>query len=283
VGLKKLAIVGLGTMGSGIAQTALPLGFDCVGIERDADAAEAGRNRIASGFDKFVRKGLMSAQEADEALARFTTSTDRSAIEGADIVVDAAFEDVDLKKSLFRDFDRLAAPTAVLASNTSTIPLVIMAAETGTPERVVGLHFFNPVPLMQLVEVITTPATSASTVQVAVDLAVALGKSPVVIKDNPGFIGNLLVVPFLLDAIRAHERGVATMTDIDSVLTLGFNHPMGPFVLADLIGLDIVHDMATRMYEEYRDPKYWPPPLLTQHIRMGQLGRKTGRGFYAYD
>lgn len=283
MGLKKLAVVGLGTMGAGIAQTALPLGFDVVGIERDAEAGNAGRNRIAGGLDKFVRKGLMNAQEAHDALARLTTSTDRSAIEGADVVVDAAFEDVELKKELFRDFDRLASPTALLASNTSTIPLVIMAAETTTPERVVGLHFFNPVPLMQLVEVITTPATSESSVQAALDLAIALGKSPVVIKDNPGFIGNLLVVPLLLDAIRAYERGVASMTDIDSVITLGFNHPMGPFALADLIGLDIVHDMAVRMYEEYRDPKYWPPTLLTQHVRLGQLGRKTNRGFYTYD
>jgi len=270
-------------MGAGIAQTAIPLGFDVVGIERDEQAVEAGRSRIAAGLAKFVEKGKFTEEQAAQALARLRTSTDRAAIAGADIVIDAAFEDVDLKRELFRDFERHASPTAVLASNTSTIPLVIMAAETSAPERVVGLHFFNPVPLMDLVEVIRTPATSEETIQAAVDLSKALGKSPVVIKDGPGFIGNLLVVPFLLDAIRAFERGVASMEDIDSVLRLGFNHPMGPFRLSDLIGLDIVHDMAARMYEEYRDPKYWPPPLLKQYVRMGWLGRKTKRGFYTYD
>ncbi|MFK0288768.1 3-hydroxyacyl-CoA dehydrogenase family protein [Streptomyces sp. NPDC090499] len=280
---KTLAIVGLGTMGAGIAQTAVPLGFDVVGIERDEQAVEAGRARIAAGLAKFVSKGRFTEEQAAQALARLRTSTDRTAIAGADIVIDAAFEDVDLKRELFRDFERHASPTAVLASNTSTIPLVIMAAETSAPERVVGLHFFNPVPLMDLVEVIRTPATSEETIQAAVELSKALGKSPVVIKDGPGFIGNLLVVPFLLDAIRAFERGVASMEDIDAVLRLGFNHPMGPFRLSDLIGLDIVHDMAARMYEEYRDPKYWPPPLLKQYVRMGWLGRKTKRGFYTYD
>jgi 3-hydroxybutyryl-CoA dehydrogenase len=283
VEFKSLAIVGLGTMGAGIAQTAVPLGINVVGIERDGEAGEAGRARIAAGLTKFVEKGRLTAAQAEEALDRFRVSTDRAAIAGADVVVDAVYEDVELKRELFRDFDRLSSPTAILASNTSTIPLVIMAAETSAPDRVVGLHFFNPVPLMKLVEVIKTPATSDATVQAAVELAEVLGKSPVVINDGPGFIGNLLVVPFLLDAIRAYERGVATMDDIDSVIKLGFNHPMGPFTLSDLIGLDIVHDMAVRMYEEYRDPKYWPPPLLKQYVRMGWLGRKTKRGFYTYD
>ncbi|MCZ4506642.1 3-hydroxyacyl-CoA dehydrogenase family protein [Streptomyces sp. ActVer] len=280
---KTLAIVGLGTMGAGIAQTAVSLGFDVVGVERDEQAVVAGRARVAAGLAKFVEKGKFTGEQAAQALARLRTSTDRADIAGADIVIDAAFEDVDLKRELFRDFERHASATAVLASNTSTIPLVIMAAETCAPERVVGLHFFNPVPLMDLVEVIRTPATSEETVRAAVDLSKALGKSPVIIKDVPGFIGNLLVVPFLLDAIRAFERGVASMEDIDSVLRLGFNHPMGPFRLSDLIGLDIVQDMAERMYEEYRDPKYWPPPLLKQYVRMGWLGRKTKRGFYTYD
>ncbi|MCX5059170.1 MULTISPECIES: 3-hydroxyacyl-CoA dehydrogenase family protein [Streptomyces] len=280
---KTLAIVGLGTMGAGIAQTAVSLGFDVVGVERDEQAVVAGRARVAAGLAKFVEKGKFTGEQAAQALARLRTSTDRADIAGADIVIDAAFEDVDLKRELFRDFERHASATAVLASNTSTIPLVIMAAETSAPERVVGLHFFNPVPLMDLVEVIRTPATSEETVRAAVDLSKALGKSPVIIKDVPGFIGNLLVVPFLLDAIRAFERGVASMEDIDSVLRLGFNHPMGPFRLSDLIGLDIVQDMAERMYEEYRDPKYWPPPLLKQYVRMGWLGRKTKRGFYTYD
>ncbi|MGX7680164.1 3-hydroxyacyl-CoA dehydrogenase family protein [Jatrophihabitans sp. DSM 45814] len=280
---KSLAIVGLGTMGAGIAQTAIQHGLPVVGIERDAAAGEAARQRIFDGMDKFVKRGKLTAEQAEHARTLLTLSTDRADIAGADLVVDAAFEDVDLKKELFRDFERLASPTAVLASNTSTIPLVIMAAETSTPERVIGLHFFNPVPLMALVEVIKTPSTSPEVIQSAVDFAKSLGKSPVVIKDGPGFVGNLLVVPFLLDAIRAYERGVAEKEDIDDTIKLGFNHPMGPFALSDLIGLDIVHDMAARMYEEYRDPKYWPPPLLKQYVRMGWLGRKTKRGFYTYD
>jgi 3-hydroxybutyryl-CoA dehydrogenase len=279
---KTLAIVGLGTMGAGIAQTAIPLGFQVIGIERDEATAAAGRARILAGLNKFAEKGKLTAAEVDAAMARLVTGTDRSAIARAEFVIDAVFEDVDLKRELFRDFERYAAPSAVLASNTSTIPLVIMAAETTAPERVIGLHFFNPVPLMDLVEVIRTPATDDATIEAAVALSTELGKSPVVIKDGPGFVGNLLVVPFLLDGIRAFERGVATMEDIDSVIKLGFNHPMGPFALSDLIGLDIVHDMAARMYEEYRDPKYWPPPLLKQYVRMGWLGRKTKRGFYTY-
>lgn len=281
--ITSLAIVGLGTMGAGIAQTAIPLGFDVVGIERDEQAAEAGRARIAAGLDKFVQRGKLTEQQRTEALARLTLSTDRADIKDADIVVDAVYEEVELKIELFQDFERLAAAHAIMASNTSTIPLVIMAAQTSAPERVVGLHFFNPVPLMDLVEVIKTPVTSEATISAAVELAKALGKSPVVVKDGPGFVGNLLVVPFLLDAIRAFERGVASKEDIDAVIKLGFNHPMGPFALSDLIGLDIVHDMAARMYEEYRDPKYWPPPLLKQYVRMGWLGRKTKRGFYSYD
>ncbi|MCW2524837.1 MAG: 3-hydroxyacyl-CoA dehydrogenase family protein [Frankiales bacterium] len=279
---KTLAVVGLGTMGAGISQTAVQFGYNVVGIEPSQAGLDAGRNRIASGLAKFAEKGRITVEESEAALARLTLTTDRAAIAGADIVIDAAFEDVDLKKELFRDFEKLASPTALLASNTSTIPLVIMAAETTAPERVIGLHFFNPVPLMKLVEVIKTPATSQETIDGAVALSKALGKSPVVIKDGPGFIGNLLVVPFLLDAIRAYERGVAEKEDIDEVIKLGFNHPMGPFALSDLIGLDIVHDMAARMYEEYRDPKYWPPPLLKQLVRMGWLGRKTKRGFYTY-
>jgi 3-hydroxybutyryl-CoA dehydrogenase len=269
-------------MGAGIAQTAIQFGYDVVGIERDEASAQSGRDRIAAGIAKFVEKGRLTSAAGDAALTRLRTSLDRADIAGAQVVIDAVYEDVELKKELFRDFEKLADPTALLASNTSTIPLVIMAAETSAPERVVGLHFFNPVPLMRLVEVIRTPASSDESIATAVELAKALEKDPVVIKDGPGFVGNLLVVPFLLDAIRAYERGVASMEDIDSVIKLGFNHPMGPFALSDLIGLDIVHDMAARMYEEYQDARYWPPPLLKQYVRMGWMGRKTKRGFYTY-
>jgi 3-hydroxybutyryl-CoA dehydrogenase len=283
VSIEKIAVVGLGTMGSGIAQVAIQSGLDVVGVERDAKSARASVDRVSSGLDRQVKREKITADEAAAALARLTVGSDLAAVSDADAVVEAVYEDVALKTELFGDLDKIASANALLASNTSTIPLIIMASSTSTPERVVGLHFFNPVPLMKLVEVVRTPEANPELVTLAADLARALGKSPVIVNDVPGFVGNLLVVPFLLDAIRAYERGVADMGEIDDVLKLGFNHPMGPFALSDLIGLDIVHDMAASMYEEYRDPKYWPPTLLKQYVRMGRLGRKTGHGFYAYD
>jgi 3-hydroxybutyryl-CoA dehydrogenase len=283
VNIEKIAVVGLGTMGSGIALVAIQSGLQVVGVERDANSAKASIDLVSSGLDRQVKREKITTDEAAAALARLTVSSDLTTVSDADVVIEAVSEDVTLKTKLFGHLDKIADTSALLASNTSTIPLMVMATSTSTPERVVGLHFFNPVPMMQLVEVIKTPAANPELVAVATDLARALGKSPVVVNDVPGFVGNLLVVPFLLDAIRAYERGVADMEEIDNVLKLGFNHPMGPFALSDLIGLDIVHDMATSMYDEYRDPKYWPPTLLKQYVRMGRLGRKTGHGFYAYD
>ena len=281
--LKKIAVIGMGTMGAGIAQVAVQNGFDVVAVERDGEAAKAGRSRVVGGLGRLVKRERLSQAEADAALLRLDVVTDLDRIADADIVIEAAFEDVAVKTELFTRIDAITAPDAILASNTSTIPLVIMAARTRRPERVVGVHFFNPVPMMKLVEVIRTPSSDDEVLDAVSRLAVALGKTPVPVNDVPGFVGNLLVVPFLLDAIRALERGVATKESIDEVIKLGFNHPMGPFALSDLIGLDIVHDMAASMYEEYRDPKYWPPTLLKQYVRMGRLGRKSGRGFYTYD
>jgi 3-hydroxybutyryl-CoA dehydrogenase len=262
---------------------AIQSGLQVMGVERDANCAKASIDLVSSGLDRQVKREKITTDEAAAALARLTVSSDLTAVSEADVVVEAVYEDVALKTELFGHLDKIAGESALLASNTSTIPLMVMAASTSTPERVVGLHFFNPVPVMQLVEVIKTPAVDPELITVATDLARTLGKSPVVVNDVPGFVGNLLVVPFLLDAIRAYERGVAGMEEIDNVLKLGFNHPMGPFALSDLIGLDIVHDMAASMYDEYRDPKFWPPTLLKQYVRMGRLGRKTGHGFYAYD
>jgi 3-hydroxybutyryl-CoA dehydrogenase len=271
-------------MGSGIAQVALQAGHEVVAIEVDDDRAEQARSRVASGLERLVKREKLSADDASRMRERLeVTGGPLDAVKDADVVVEAVYEDVELKKRLFAEIDELARPDAILASNTSTIPIVILAAATTRPERVVGLHFFNPVPAMRLVEVIKTPKSDATVVERARAFADALGKSPVPINDVPGFVGNLLVVPYLLDAIRAYERGVADMEAIDDVIKLGFNHPMGPFALSDLIGLDIVHDMAASMYEEYRDQKYFPPPLLKQYVRLGWLGRKTGRGFYTYE
>jgi 3-hydroxybutyryl-CoA dehydrogenase len=281
--MSKIVVLGCGTMGSGIAQVALQAGHQVVVVEVDDAAAEAGRKRVESGLQRLVKREKITAEQAAELTSSLEVSSALDAVKDADVIVEAVYEDVDLKKQVLGEVDRLAPAHALIASNTSTIPLVILAAATNRPESVVGLHFFNPVPAMKLVEVIRTPIASEDKVEAARALAENLGKSPVMINDVPGFVGNLLVVPFLLDAIRQFERGVATMEAIDDVLKLGFNHPMGPFALSDLIGLDIVHDMAASMYEEYRDARYFPPPLLKQYVRLGWLGRKTGRGFYSYD
>jgi len=283
VAVNKMAVVGCGTMGSGIIQVAAQTGIEVVGIETSDAAAERALNRINAGLDATLKRGKITEEQAVRAREVFSITTDLGAVAGADIVVEAVYEDVALKNDILGRIDKLVGPNTFIASNTSTIPLVILAAATTRPERVVGLHFFNPVPAMKLVEVIKTPVTSEADVAAMVELAQRMGKSPVVVNDVPGFVGNLLITPYLNDAIRALERGVAPMESIDEVMMLGFNHPMGPFRLADLIGLDIVHDMGASIYEETRDPKYFPPVMLKQYVRLGWLGRKTGRGFYHYD
>ncbi|MCD0452959.1 3-hydroxyacyl-CoA dehydrogenase family protein [Actinocorallia sp. API 0066] len=281
--ISKIAVVGCGTMGGGIVQLAAQHGLDVVGVEASEAGVAAARARIDAGLDDAAARGRITAQQAAHARTAYTLTTDLTEITKADLVVEAVYEDVELKRGLLAEIDRLVGPDTLIASNTSTIPLVVLAAATSRPSQVVGLHFFNPVPAMRLIEVIRTPVTEQPCIDALTAFAESLGKSPVLVNDVPGFVGNLLIVPYLLDAIRAFERGVADMESIDAVITLGFNHRMGPFRLSDLIGLDIVHDMAASMYEEYRDPRYFPPPLLKQYVRLGWLGRKTGRGFYTYD
>ncbi|TQS47136.1 3-hydroxyacyl-CoA dehydrogenase family protein [Cryptosporangium phraense] len=270
-------------MGGGVAQVAAQRGYEVVVVEKDAAAAEAGQQRVTAGLDRQVGRGRISADDKQTALDKLRFGTDLESISEADLIVEAVYEDVELKKALLARIDAIVGPETLIGSNTSTIPLVILAGATTRPEAIIGVHFFNPVPVMKLVEVIRTPISRPENIDAFVTFARDLGKTPVVINDVPGFVGNLLVVPFLLDAIRAFERGVAPMESIDEVLQLGFNHRMGPFRLSDLIGLDIVHDMAASMYEEYKDPRYFPPPLLKQYVRLGWLGQKTGRGFYTYD
>ena len=281
--IKKIAVVGCGIMGSGITQVAAQAGIEVVAVEADDAGAARAIERITAGFAASVARGKLTPEQAEQARGRYRLTTDLEDIAEAQLVVEAVYEDVELKKRLLGRIDKLVGPETYIASNTSTIPLVILAGATSRPERVIGLHFFNPVPAMRLVEVIKTPVSEPEHVTVMTELAVALGKTPVVVNDVPGFVGNLLIVPYLLDAVRALERGVADLESIDEVIQLGFNHRMGPFRLSDLIGLDIVHDMAASMYEEYKDPRYFPPPLLKQYVRLGWLGRKTGRGFYRYD
>jgi len=282
VQIKSIGVIGVGTMGAGIMQVAAATGLEVVGVERNDADVEAARQRLEAGFARTAARGKITEAQAAEALGRVTIATELDAVARTDLVVDAVYEDVALKCELLAEIDKLVPAETMIASNTSTIPLVILAGATSRPERVVGLHFFNPVPAMKLVEVIRTPVTLDETVETIRAFAVELGKEPIIVNDVPGFVGNLLIVPYLCDAIRAYERGVADMESIDSVIKLGFNHPMGPFALSDLIGLDIVHDMAASMYEEYKEPRYYPPTLLKQYVRLGWLGRKTGRGFYTY-
>lgn len=281
--IKRLAVVGCGTMGAGIIQVAATKGLEVVGVEHSEEAVAAANERISAALAATVTRGKITTDEAEDAKARFTITADLDCVAEADLVVEAVYEDLELKTAILGRIDELVGPATFIASNTSTIPLVMLAAATNRAPQVVGLHFFNPVAAMKLVEVIKTPVTEPEHVAAMVEFAEFLGKSPVVVNDVPGFVGNLLIVPYLLDAIRAYERGVAPMESIDDVITLGFNHKMGPFRLSDLIGLDIVHDMAASMYEEYRDPRYFPPVLLKQYVRLGRLGRKTGQGFYTYD
>jgi 3-hydroxybutyryl-CoA dehydrogenase len=280
--VNNVGVIGGGTMGAGIAQVALQSGLAVTLVEIDEPAADRARARVESGLQRAVDRGRLSAEALQAARDKLTVTPKLAAIADVDVVIEATIEDVDAKTELFRELDTLVSPEIPLASNTSTIPIVILAGATSRPDRVVGLHFFNPVPSMKLVEVIKTPVSSDAVVQRLEQLALDLGKSPVIVNDVPGFVGNLLVVPFLLDAVRALERGVASKEAIDEVIQLGFNHPMGPLALSDLIGLDIVVHMAESMYNEYRDPRYFPPATLKQLVRLGHLGRKTGRGFYSY-
>jgi 3-hydroxybutyryl-CoA dehydrogenase len=281
--VKRVAVIGCGTMGAGVTHVAAEHGYEVSVVEAGPAAAEAALRRVEDSLQRTVSRGRLTRTEAAAALDRVTMTTDLEAIADADLVIEAVFEDVALKCDVLGEVDRITAPDVMIASNTSTIPLVILAGATRRPESIVGCHFFNPVPAMKLVEVIRTPTSRPEHVAAFADFATALGKTPVVVNDVPGFVGNLLIVPYLLDAIRAFERGVADKESIDEVIKLGFNHPMGPFALSDLIGLDIVHDMAASMYEEYKDPRYSPPPLLKQYVRLGWLGRKSGRGFYSYN
>ena len=267
-------------MGSGIAEVAAGAGFEVVVREVDAGVLEAGKARIRSSMDRAVKKGKVPPERRDAAMARLTFTTEVEALADRDIVIEAIVEQLDEKHDLFRQLDELCGPATIFASNTSSLTITEMAAATRRPELVVGLHFFNPVPVMRLVEVVRTIATSDETYDEAFAFARALGKEPIAARDNSGFVVNLLLVPYLLDAIRQVENGVATIEDIDKGMTLGCGHPMGPFVLGDFVGLDTLYRISEIMFEEYREVRYAPPPLLKRVVAMGRYGRKTGKGFY---
>jgi 3-hydroxybutyryl-CoA dehydrogenase len=280
--IRKVGVLGCGLMGSGIAQTAAAAGFLTVVRDVAPPLLEKGRASIGKSLSRLVEKGKLTPAARDTALARLSFGTDLSALRDCDIIIEAVTEDLELKNGLWRELDRLCGPATIFASNTSSLTIAAMAAATTRADRFVGLHFFNPVPLMPLVEVIRTATTSTETFQGAYDFARALGKEPVATVDNPGFIVNLLLVPYLLDSTRALERGVASTADLDRAMQLGCGHPMGPLALLDFIGLDTVVRIADIMFEAYGDNRYAAPPLLRRMTREGLHGKKSGKGFYDY-
>jgi 3-hydroxybutyryl-CoA dehydrogenase len=280
--IKKVGVLGCGLMGSGIAQVAAAAGYDTVVRDVSTELTGRGRAGIEKSLAKFVEKGKLDAAARDATLKRLTFTTSVADLKGVDVVIEAITEDLTLKNALFKELDGLCGPATIFASNTSSLTIAEMAAATKRPDRFVGLHFFNPVPLMQLVEVVRTVTTSDETFKRAFAFAKSLGKEAVAAKDNSGFIVNLLLVPYLLDAIRAVERGVGSVPDIDKAMQLGCGYPMGPLALLDFVGLDTTYHIAEIMFKEYREQRYAPPPLLKRMVLAGMYGKKSGRGFYDY-
>ncbi len=280
--IQKVGVLGCGLMGSGIAEVCARAGYETVVREVNEELLEKGMGRIRGSLDKAVEKGKLDAAQRDEAAARLSGTVDLAALADCDLVVEAIVENPEEKRQTFAALDTAVKPEAIFASNTSSLTITQLAMSTKRPDRFVGLHFFNPVPVMKLVEVVRTLATSDDTFQSAFAFVKTLGKEPVAARDNSGFIVNRLLVPYILDAIRAYEEGVGSLEDIDKAMQLGCGYPMGPFTLLDFVGLDTTYYIANIMFEEYREKRFAPPPLLKQMVLAGRLGRKSGRGFYDY-
>lgn len=281
--LKTIGVIGAGTMGSGIAQVCALSGLPVAMIDVDAASIARGRNGISANLDRLVKREKLTAAEKDASLARIEGTTDYAALGGCDVVVEAATENESLKLEILIKVDELAPPDAILATNTSSISITRLAAATKRADRFVGMHFFNPVPVMGLVEVIRALQTSDATVEAVSALAKRLGKTPVVVKNSPGFVVNRLLCPMLNEAVFALSEGVAMAEEIDAAMKLGCNHPLGPLALADMIGLDVVLAVMEVFYRDFNDPKYRPAPMLKEMVAAGYLGRKSGRGFYTYE
>jgi 3-hydroxybutyryl-CoA dehydrogenase len=279
---RRVAVVGAGQMGNGIAHVFAQHGFDVAMLDVSEAALARGRQTIEKNLERQVKKGALDAAARDATLGRLSTHADLGAANGAGLVVEAATENRDLKFKIFADLDRLAADGAILASNTSSIAITEIAARTGRPEQVIGMHFMNPVPVMQLVEVIRGLATSDATTARVMELARGVGKTPVEVNDFPGFVANRILMPMINEAVYCVMEGVGTPEAIDTVMKLGMNHPMGPLTLADFIGLDTCVAILEVMHQGLGDPKYRPCPLLRKYVAAGWLGRKSGRGFYTY-
>src|SRR6266508_2373047 len=280
--IKRVGVLGCGLMGSGIAQVAASAGYETVVRDVSKELLDRGLAGIEKSLAKFVEKGKLQAADRDATLKRLSFTTAVADMEGVHVGIEAITEDLSLKNALFKELDGLCGPATIFASNTSSLTVGELAAATKRADRFVGLHFFNPVPLMQLVEVVRTVTTSDDTFKRAFAFAKSLGKEAVAAKDNSGFLVNLLLVPYLLDAIRAVERGVGSVPDIDKAMQLGCGYPMGPLTLLDFVGLDTTHHIAEIMFKEYREPRYAPPPLLKRMVLAGMHGKKSGKGFYDY-
>ena len=280
--IKKIGVVGAGQMGAGIAQVAAMNGFSIILNDVSEACLKGGVDRIEKSLSIFLKKGRITNEEKEATLGRIETAVQLKAVQYADYVVEAVFENQSLKLDVFRQLDEVCRPGVPLASNTSSIPITLIAAATKRPTEVIGMHFMNPVPLMKLVEVIRGLPTSDKTFETTCELAVKLKKTPVAVNDSPGFISNRILMPMINEAIFALYEGVGTTEAIDSVMKLGMNHPMGPLELADLIGLDTCLSILEVLHEGFGDPKYRPCALLRKYVDAGYLGRKTGRGFYTY-
>ena len=281
--IERVGVIGAGTMGSGIAQACAVAGVDVVMVDVAAAAVERGLATIGGSLERLRKKDKISDDARTSALARVRGSTDYAELAGAGLIIEAATENLELKLRILKAIDAIGAPDAVLASNTSSISITALAAVVRRPERFVGMHFFNPVPMMALVELIRGLQTSDETVARAQAFAKRLGKTPIVVKNSPGFVVNRILCPMINEAIFALQEGLATAEDIDNGMRLGCNHPIGPLALADMIGLDVMLAVMNVFYADFSDPKYRPAPLLKEMVAAGYLGRKTKRGFYRYD
>lgn len=280
--IKRVGVLGCGLMGSGIAQVCAAAGYETLVREVSDELCERGIVGIGKQLGKAVEKGKLSAEDRDGVMGRLRGTTRLEDLADCDIIIEAVVENLDLKNEMWRTLDGVCGPETIFASNTSSLTIADMAAATKRPERMVGLHFFNPVPVMKLVEVVKTIATDTQVFDTAFAFAKSLGKEPIVCKDNSGFVVNLLLVPYMMDAIRALEQGVATTEDIDKGMRLGTGYPMGPFTLCDFVGLDTLDKIGGIMFEEYKEKRYASPPLLKRMVSLGYFGRKSGKGFYDY-
>jgi len=280
--IKKVGVIGCGLMGRGIVEVSARAGYEAVVSEVNQELLDKGLAAINASLTKVVERGKATEADKTATLGRIKGTVNMDDFEHCDLVIEAAVENLELKKKLFADLDRICSKHAILATNTSCLSVLDMAMMTKRPDKVLGMHFFNPVPVMRGLELVETIVTSEESLQAADSFGKAIGKTVFTAKDTPGFIVNRLLMPYMLEAVRILEAGFATKEDIDQGIVLGLNYPMGPFTLADYVGLDTMYFVCSAIYEEFKDPRYAPPPLLRKMVTAGQLGRKSGKGFYDY-